>query len=239
MMTNRLTRTWLNMALALFAGLGVVDESTAGTGATTTPPGDGSTAAATAAGTGAAETTALGGTPAAAAAAATGTEVQKGKEGEAKAGAPETYEAFTMPEGVTLDAARAAEFSTIAKGLGLTQVQAQQLVDLEIKNSTAQAEAHANTVKGWAAELKADKDYGGDKLPATLADCKKVMDTFATPALREYLDGTGLGNHPELVRFVAKIGKGLSEDVFVKGGTTTSGSTTPAQAMYPTSNMNP
>jgi hypothetical protein len=86
--------------------------------------------------------------------------------------------------------------------------------------------------------LKADKEFGGDNLPATTTACKKVMDQFATPALREYLDASGLGNHPELVKFVANIGKGLSEDTFVKGGATTM-ATPSATAFFPNSKMNP
>jgi hypothetical protein len=209
----------------------------AGDGSTAAGGDAGSTGAAPAAGT-----TALGGAPSGEAGAAgeakTGEQGDKVKEGEgAKAPVvPEAYE-FKLPEGVTLDTARAEEFSTVAKSLKLTQEQAQQLVDLDVKRAQDQMAAHAETVKGWANDLKADKDYGGDNLPATLADCRKVMDTFATPELRAYLDSTGLGNYPGLVRFVAKIGKSLSEDTFVKGGATTTAKD-PAQAMYPNSNMN-
>lgn len=221
-------------------------ESTAGTGSETpnAAAGDVSTVDGGNAGGAGAETavesTVLGGKPADGAAvveAKKDGEGEKAKDGEAAKAAvvPEAYE-FKLPEGVTLDAERAEEFSTVAKGLGLTQEQAQKLVDLDVKRSADQVAAHAETVKGWTNELKADKDYGGDKLPATLASCKQVMDTFATPALREYLDATGLGNHPELVRFAAKIGKGLSEDTFVKGGTTTTGARD-AKAFYPNSNM--
>jgi len=219
----------------------VDDDSSAGTGGQQQgAAGDASTAAggnAGGAGTPPAEGTTLLGTPPADGAKTgdAGTQA-KADDGKQTPVIPETYE-FKLPEGVKLDEARATEFSTIAKGLKLTQEQAQQLVDLDIKRSQDQLAAHAETVKTWANDLKADKEFGGDNLPATTTACKKVMDAFATPALREYLDATGLGNHPELVKFVAKIGKGLSEDSFVKGGTTTT-PTDPAKAMYPNSNMN-
>lgn len=191
--------------------------------------GDASTAAGATGSTGAADTTVLGGKP------AEGEAAKDGENKDDKGTVPEKYE-FKLPDGVTLDEGRAAEFSTVAKGLGLSQEQAQKLVDLDVKRAQDQANAHAETVKGWANELKADKEYGGDNLTATLASCKQVMDKFASPALREYMDATGLGNHPELVRFVARIGKGLSEDTFVKGGTTTTPAD-PAKVMYPNSNM--
>jgi hypothetical protein len=160
----------------------------------------------------------------------------KAKEGDGAATVPEAYE-FKMPEGMTADPARAEEFSAVAKELKLTQEQAQKLVDLDVKRSQDQLTAHAETVKTWATELKADKEFGGDNLPATTTACKKVMDQFATPALREYLDASGLGNHPELVKFVANIGKSLSEDSFVRGGPTTT-PTDSAKRFYPNSNMN-
>jgi hypothetical protein len=144
---------------------------------------------------------------------------------------------FALPEGMELDTKASEQFTEIAKDLKLPADGAQKLVDLYAKQMQAQQEVHAETVKGWAEAVKTDKELGGDNLPATNAAASKVMSTFATPALKEYLNATGLGNHPELVRFVAKIGKALSEDTFVRGGNTTS-ATDPAKAMYPNSNMN-
>ncbi|MEI6907818.1 peptidase, partial [Klebsiella pneumoniae] len=40
---------------------------------------------------------------------------------------------------------------------------------------------------------------------------------FGTPELKEYLNGTGLGNHPELVKAFIKVGKAMSEDGMVTG----------------------
>lgn len=144
---------------------------------------------------------------------------------------PDKYE-FTVPEGMELDTAAVGQFEAIAKELKLPQATAQKLVDLHAQTVKAQAEAHARTVSEWADAVKTDKDIGGDKLAENLAAGRKVLDTFGTPALRTYLDATGLGNHPELVRLMAKIGKGLSEDTFVKGGNASS-ATDPASVMFP------
>ncbi|KKL10447.1 hypothetical protein LCGC14_2555760, partial [marine sediment metagenome] len=46
-------------------------------------------------------------------------------------GAPETYETFTMPEGVEMDKAAMESFLPVAKTLNLSQVEAQALVDYE------------------------------------------------------------------------------------------------------------
>lgn len=152
--------------------------------------------------------------------------------------APETY-AFEMPEGMQLDTAAAAEFSAIAKENNLTQEQATKFTGIAIAMQQRQIELHANTVAGWAESVKGDKDMGGDKLPATLASTRKVMDAFGTPGLKAALDSSGYGNHPEFIRFVAKIGASLSEDTFVRGGNTSDKPSDGAASMYPASNMNP
>lgn len=146
------------------------------------------------------------------------------KEGEAEAkpqGAPEEYADFSLPEGYTLDAELGGELKTLAKELNLTQEQAQKLADLGAKQSSkfqsVQAEALKAAQETWAAEAKADKDYGGDKFGENIATAKKALDTFGNDALKTMLNETGLGNHPEVIRFFVKAGKAISEDRFVAG----------------------
>ena len=45
-----------------------------------------------------------------------------------------------------------------------------------------------------------------------------VFDKFGTPALRAFLNETGVGNHKELVNFMIKIGNSISEDAIADGG---------------------
>ena len=96
-------------------------------------------------------------------------------------------------------------------------------------------EAWQKTTEQWAADVKADKEIGGDKLVSSLSVAQRALDQFGTPELKEYLNSTGLGNHPELVKAFVKIGKSMSEDGMVTGSKTTTQSV--AQRMYP--NMNP
>lgn len=72
-------------------------------------------------------------------------------------------------------------------------------------------------VEQWAADTKADKEIGGDKLTVSVGHAQKALDTFASKEFREFLDSTGTGNHPEMVRAFAKVGKLMSEDSFVTG----------------------
>lgn len=129
---------------------------------------------------------------------------------------PESYE-FKMPDGVELDQAAADEFSVIAKDLKLTQEQAQKIADIGASQAQRQREAHAAMVESWVENVKTDKEIGGDKLQENLAVARKALDTFGTQELRDVLNTTGLGNHPEIIKAFYKAGKAISEDKFVTG----------------------
>ncbi len=47
---------------------------------------------------------------------------------------------------------------------------------------------------------------------------KRVVDRFGTDPLKKSLSESGLGNHPELVRLLVRIGKSMSEDQLVIAG---------------------
>lgn len=148
-------------------------------------------------------------------------DVDKPEDKEQKQeGAPEKYE-FTAGEGVELDADALKDFEPVARDLNLTNEQAQKLVDAYPKILAGvqqrQAEAWQKQTEGWAETVKADKEIGGDKLTANLSAAQRALDQFGTPELKEYLNATGLGNHPDLVKTFVKIGKAMSEDGMVDG----------------------
>lgn len=141
---------------------------------------------------------------------------------EAATGAPDAYTAFTLPEGVTLDAGRNTEFATLAKELNLSQAGAQKLVDLAMKHSSADAKAQADAVAasraGWIETAKADKEYGGAEFDKNGAVAVSAIQRFGTPALKALLDESGLGDHPEMIRFAWRVGRAIAEDSHVAGG---------------------
>lgn len=130
-------------------------------------------------------------------------------------GAPEKYE-FKAPEGSEFDAEIIGSFSEIAKELNLTQEAAQKLLDTMgpriAERQMGQLEAIRND---WAQASQTDKEFGGDKLQENLAVAKKALDSFGTPELRALLNESGLGNNPEVIRFMYRAGKAISEDTYV------------------------
>jgi len=152
--------------------------------------------------------------------------------------APETYQDFTLPDGNEIAPETLEEFKQAALGAKLTQEQAQHLVDMGSKMSaqiTQQAwDTHNAKVADWQEQAKSDKEYGGDKLHENLALASKAMDAFATPELKQVLDQTGLGNHPELIRAFVRVGRQISEDKLVSGGSMPVGdSRSIAERLYP------
>jgi len=131
---------------------------------------------------------------------------------------PEKYE-FKAPEGTQLDPELVGTFETTAKELGLTQSEAQTLVEkMAPQMVAAQEAARTAVVTQWTADAKSDKEFGGDKLNENLAVAKKALDAVGTPELKELLEKTGLGNNPEIIRAFYRVGKQISTGSFVQGG---------------------
>lgn len=147
---------------------------------------------------------------------------------------PEKYE-FAKPEGFELDASAVDEFTGIAKELKLDQANAQKVADVAVKMMQRQVESHTKLVESWVESTKTDKELGGEKLSENLSVAKKALDTFGTPELRDVLNSTGLGNHPEVIRAFYKAGKDLLEGKFVQGAPKST-EVDPARRMFPSMN---
>jgi hypothetical protein len=156
----------------------------------------------------------------------------QGQEGQTSAPASVDY-TFELPEGIAIDQARNDAFVALAKEANLPKDVAQKIVGMEAARIQAEADAHIAMVKGWADSLTADKELG---VPENQAIAKGVIDTFGSPELKAFLNESGLGNHPELVKLAFKVGKALSEDSMVRGGQGAQGEQTTAKKMFPTMN---
>lgn len=156
-------------------------------------------------------------------------------------GAPEKYEPFTLPDGMEIDSEAMTEFQTIAKELNLSQEKAQKLVDLQTKREQATAEANQkafeNLVTGWLEDARNDKEIGGNKFDETVNVAKEAIEKFAPDAakFRQMLSETGIGNHPEMIRYLAKVGEAISNDSIHLGRPGQSNTPKSAeQKLYPT-----
>lgn len=127
---------------------------------------------------------------------------------------PASYE-ITIPDSMTVDEGLLTEFRTLAAESRLPPTAAQPLMDLYAKamnTHIAALQASDDAVKAsWMTTTNALPDFQGPTRETSLAAVDRVMAEFASPALRTFLNETGLGNHPDLVQMVLKVGKFLGE----------------------------
>lgn len=155
---------------------------------------------------------------------------------------PETYADYKLPDGVEIPKENLEKVNATFKELGLTQAQAQKLIDLQTSIQVEQTSAQAEDMKAafdkqmndWAAQAKADPELGGDKFDATVTTAQKAMQQFGTPELRTFLNESGIGNHPQVIKLFHKIGSAISEDkVLISGSDATEGAPkSHAQSMF-------
>jgi hypothetical protein len=151
-------------------------------------------------------------------------------------GAPEKYE-FKYPQGYQVDETALGEYSAAFKELGLTNEQAQRLVDMDAKRSTSSTEAavaaHKQQVETWVGELKSDPEFGGAKFEANVGIANSALAAFGSPELTQFFKETGLGNHPLLVKAFHKIGTQLGEGSIHKTTSNQPAERSIAERMYP------
>jgi hypothetical protein len=160
------------------------------------------------------------------------------EQAQPRQGATLTYADFNLPEGVEVDGETLSEARALLGEMRLPQEQAQRLVDFYAgkirQHGAAQTESWMKLNEKWVSDFKADREIGGERIQETVAAATRAMDRFGSPGLREALIMTGAGNHPEVIRFVARVGRATAEDRFVvAGGASTGTSRSAAQVLYP------
>ena len=157
---------------------------------------------------------------------AQGTEAQAGADGsgdtgkptteaeakpqENKTQVPEKYE-LKVTEGSLIDSAHLEKIALFAKERGLSQEQAQMLVERD----QAAVEQHMNMVKQWKDSVQNDPELGGDNMKEKVELAHRAFKHFASEEFAKELEITGYGNHPELLRAFYKVGKMMGNDKFV------------------------
>lgn len=166
---------------------------------------------------------------------------QDKKEGEPEQSenpnVPEKYE-FKVKDGETLSEEDAQAYGSVARELGLSQEQAQKLYDnaapkiAEIFTRKSQA-VMRQAQAGWNAALQNDAELGGENLNTTRLNVQKFLSGFGTPGYMNLMRATGLMNHPEMARVMARIGAAMGNDnVFINGDTKPAAKPNPLAALY-------
>ncbi|TDY26296.1 hypothetical protein B0G81_6806 [Paraburkholderia sp. BL6665CI2N2] len=150
-----------------------------------------------------------------------------GKEGGKETGekTPVEYTDFKLPEGVEVDEAKLNDFKAKASEAGLTQEQAQQLVDLHantLKSATdASTQLWYDTQKQWQEAVMKDPEIGGknfEPMKAVVANAIDVIGGEDAAKIRQAFEYTGAGNNPEVIRFLYRLGQTIGEGGSVASG---------------------
>lgn len=148
----------------------------------------------------------------------------------------DTYADFTLPDGMEVDAIALEEVTPIFKELGLTQEQSQKLVDHYAKQVQAGSQKQVDTfnqlTNDWREQSQNDKEFGGDKFEENVKVAQNAIGKYGTPELKQLLNDHGVGNHPEVIRFMVRVGQTLKEDVPGSAGSTVSASEDHATQLY-------
>lgn len=145
---------------------------------------------------------------------------------------PPTYDAFVLPEGIQLETDKVTEFTGLLAELEQsgkadhTAVQAfgQKAVEFyvnEVKRvledtSKQQIAAWEKTRNDWKESFLKDPEIGGNRFQTTVDSALNFIRTHGGTAeqqteFRNLMETSGLGNHPAMIRILAKAGSAMSE----------------------------
>jgi hypothetical protein len=133
------------------------------------------------------------------------------KQAESQKKVPEKYD-LKLPDDSLLDASITDKVALIAKERGLSNEEAQALVDNEHNAVKAFVAERTQT---WLSASENDKEIGGQAFKENAEIAKRVVSRYGTDSLKKELNRTGYGNHPELVRLLYRIGKEMAPDKLI------------------------
>lgn len=142
------------------------------------------------------------------------------------------FEAFTVPEGIQVDAEKLGEFTKeLAEFEQATKADhaelqkfGQKLMDRHIAEVQATVDrlneayvaAFEKQKSEWRSAFEKDPEIGGNRADTTVNAALQFIRTHGgneaqQQEFRELMNATGIGNHPALIRLLAKANSVLSE----------------------------
>jgi len=139
---------------------------------------------------------------------------------------PASYKVEGLPDGITIEDPLVKSFlEGAAKGALSNEAVNSVLAEIAPKVAEqlrAPYLAWKTTNDAWQAEVKADPDIGGAKLPQTIATIKKGIERFGgnaeqQAAINKAFNDTGAGNHPAVIKLLHSAFSKLVEGTPVVG----------------------
>ena len=167
-----------------------------------------------------------------------------------------TYDPFKIPEGLQADESALqdlgktlGEFENLIKSgkydHDIVQNFGQQLVDRHIAHvqkvvqqyQEAQFNAWENQKQSWFESFKSDPEIGGNRMETTTNAARQFIRNHGGNAkqqqeFRDLMNTSGVGNHPAMIRLLAKANTAMSEGKPLPASTPVSDKKGKAQTLY-------
>lgn len=152
--------------------------------------------------------------------------------------------ALTLPKDSPLTSATVDRMTAHAKALGLSPEHAQKTLEAAHQEAVqywADQEAKAENLRKveWVEQTKADKELGGEHYQQTLMNVSAarqwgVNGGIMSADFDKFVFESGLGNHPEMIRFMNGVGRMVRGEIGLHVGTPPAPPRkTMAERMYP------
>jgi len=143
-----------------------------------------------------------------------GDDTVKGGDGSGSDDGKLDFAKLELPDGMTLDQVVVDRFAPLMEGMDQATAQkfATAFAELRQADATDRIEAFSQQKQEWFDVSRSDKEFGGDKFDESAKLAVQAVEKFGTPELRQFMDDYGVGNHPELIRFMVKVGRATQED---------------------------
>lgn len=154
---------------------------------------------------------------------------------------PEAYDIKAV-DGYEVTPELMDSLSPLLKELKIPQAGAQKLADLHMSVMQQQASeasaARKQVISGWTESIKKDPEFGGARFNENMGLARRGLqavmpkDAGAAKELTELLNGSGMGNHPEIIKAFARVGKMVKEDSALSGTAGGTVSDDPVELMF-------
>src|SRR5690606_28137119 len=105
-------------------------------------------------------------------------------------------------------------------------------VSLYAEMQAEQGKQFAEQVAQWGESARNDKEIGGPAFDKNLQVAITGLKAFGSDDLVNLFNDTGLGNHPEVIRFCHRVGMALQEDKTLAPGAAAGRKLSPAEVLF-------
>lgn len=145
---------------------------------------------------------------------------------------PMGYGDFSLPEEMVVDGQMDEGFKSLAQEIGLPKGSAQKLVDFYAEAQARQMKDYHHQVQAWKDQAMGDAELGGHRWAESQRHIAKARDVLGGQEFVDFVEATGIGNHPALLRFCMRAGKMLSEDSSIEGSSQLGSSRNAADVLF-------